>query len=460
MAKGIVIAGTTSGSGKTTVTLALMAALRRKGLVVQPFKVGPDFIDPGHHALAAGRLSHNLDGWMCGRGSVQDTFARHAWDADIAVVEGVMGLYDGFSPVSEQGSTAEAAKWLKLPVLLVADARSMARSAAALVKGYAEFDPFLSLAGVAFNRVGSDSHARVLTEAMTLIPGVPLAGVLRRRDDLAMPSRHLGLVTACEAPPAPGTLDRLADWIEQGLDLNRLVAGLPHLAIYPPDDPDLPEPRANIGVAWDKAFCFYYEENLRLLRESGARLVFFSPLADQALPAGLHGLYLGGGYPEAHARGLAQNTAMRRDIRDFCRSGRPVLAECGGFMYLMDSLIGEHGQNFPMAGVFPFTAALNERFAALGYREVRLARDCALGAAGSLARGHEFHYSSIPDEAYARAGLYAASDRNGPLARPEGFAEAGVVASYIHLHFGSNPALARSFVDSCASCSAGQAGDK
>lgn len=450
MAKGIVIAGTTSGSGKTSLTLGLVAALRRKGLVVQPFKVGPDFIDPGHHALAAGRQSHNLDGWMCGRKAVQDTFARHAWDADIAVVEGVMGLYDGFSPVSEQGSTAEVAKWLKLPVLLVADARSMARSAAALVKGFAEFDPFLNLAGAAFNFVGSDNHASLLRETMTLVPNVPLAGVLRRREDIAAPSRHLGLVTACEAPLSPAILERMADWVERGLDLDRLVAGLPHLAIYPPDDPDLPEPRVTIGVAWDKAFCFYYEENLRLLREAGARLVFFSPLTDQALPLGLHGLYLGGGYPEAHARGLAQNTAMRRDIRDFCRSGRPVLAECGGFMYLMDSLVAEHGQNFPMAGVFPFTASMNERFAALGYREVRLTRDCPLGPAGSTARGHEFHYSSIPDEAYAHAGLYAASNRKGPLDRPEGFSESGVVASYIHLHFGSNPALAQRFVDACA----------
>jgi cobyrinic acid a,c-diamide synthase len=450
MAKGIVIAGTHSGCGKTTVTLALMAALRRKGLVVQPFKVGPDFIDPGHHALAAGRQSHNLDGWMCGRRAVQDVFARHAWDADIAVAEGVMGLYDGFSPTSEQGSTAEVAKWLKLPVLLVVDARSMARSAAALVKGFAEFDPFLNLAGVAFNRAGSENHAKILAEAMALAPNVPLAGVLRRREGLAKPSRHLGLVTACEAPLSPATLEKMADWIEQGLDLDRLVANLPHLAIYPPDDPDLPEPRAAIGVAWDKAFCFYYDENLRLLRESGARLIYFSPMEDQALPQGLHGLYLGGGYPEVHARALAQNRSMRRDIRDFCRSGRPVLAECGGFMYLMDALVAEHGQNFPMAGIFPFTASMNDRFAALGYREVTLGRDCPLGPAGLKVRGHEFHYSSIPDEDYAGAGLYIASDRHGSLARPEGFTAGNVVASYIHLHFGSNPSLAQHFVGACA----------
>jgi len=454
MAKGIVIAGTASGCGKTAVSLALMAALRRRGLVVQPFKIGPDFIDPGHHTAAAGRQSHNLDGWMCDCATVQDTFARHAWDADMAVVEGVMGLYDGFSPVTEQGSTAEVAKWLKLPVLLVADARSLARSAAALVKGYAEFDPFLTLAGVAFNRVGSDNHARILAEAMSLVPGVSLAGTLRRRDDLAVPSRHLGLVTSRDAPLAPVTLERLADWIEQGLDLGRLLDSLPHLTLQPPDDLVLPEPRANIGVAWDQAFCFYYDENLRLLRQAGARLVFFSPLEDQTLPPGLHGLYLGGGYPEVHVRGLAQNRAMRRHVREFCRSGRPVLAECGGFMYLMDALVDKHGQSFPMVGVFPFAATMNERFAALGYREVVLARDSSLGPAGTRARGHEFHYSSIPDEAHAQAGLYRAADRNGPLARPEGFTQGNVVASYIHLHFGSNPDLAHSFVDTCAAFSA------
>lgn len=469
--KGIVVAAASTGSGKTSLTLGLLTALRRRGLTVQPFKAGPDFIDPGLHALAAGRESHNLDSWLLPRSGVQDIFARACQPQggqspgvapDIAVVEGVMGLFDGFSPTSEAGSTAELAKLLDLPVLLLVDAGAMARSLAALVKGFLEFDPQLSFAGVVVNRAKSPRHARLLAEALEQLPGVRLWGVLPQQSDVALPGRHLGLVTADDGPLTPERLEALADWVEASLDLDALLASLPHVAVPPAPPVAASVPvrglRPRIGVARDAAFCFYYQENFRLLQQAGAELVFFSPLDDARLPKNLHGLYLGGGYPELHAADLAQNSGLRREVAALCASGRPVLAECGGFMYLMDGLILDqqtpsgrgYPQFFPMAGVFPFRATMNARRAALGYRQVETTADSPLGPAGTLARGHEFHYSSIPEAAYASASLYRVADREGPLPRTDGFVRGRVVGSYIHLHLGSSPNLARSFVEACA----------
>lgn len=445
--KGIVVAGTRSGCGKTSVALGLMAALRRRGLRVAPFKCGPDFIDPAHHTRVTGRVSHNLDGWMCGRAGVEDIFERHAQDADVAVVEGVMGLFDGFSGRSEAGSTAEVAKWLGLPVLLVADAQSMARSAAAMAHGYLSFDPSLRFAGLALNRVGSPGHRELLAEALEGA-AAPLLGMLGRDEGIRLPERHLGLVM-----PEADTAEMhpsLADWVEQGLDLDRLLAALPDLSPVPSGE-DLPTAaRTRIAVARDRAFCFYYEENLRLLRAAGADLAFFSPIADKRLPEGTRGIYLGGGYPELSAYDLSNNASLRREVRRFAEDGGPVYAECGGFMYLMDSLRDHQGLTCKMAGLFPFAAHMEGRFTGLGYREVTTTADSILGPAGMLARGHEFHYSGIPEEAYASAGLYRVADRKGPRERPEGFAAHNVVASYIHLHFGSNPLLARHLVEVCA----------
>ena len=450
--QGFVIAGTHSGCGKTSVSLGIMGALARRGLSVCPFKVGPDFIDPGHHTLAASlggqeAPSHNLDGWMLPEAALLELFQRHA-TGDLAVVEGVMGLFDGFSPITDQGSTAQLAKLLGLPVLLVVDAASMARSAAALVSGFASFDPGLELAGVIFNRVGSENHAAILTEALAhSLPGVPVLGCLPRREDIAAPSRHLGLVTAGEEAGLD-RYHRLADWVETHLDLDRLLESLPTLAITPPlDQPPVPV-RTRIGVARDEAFCFYYPENLRLLEAQGAELVFFSPLRDKRLPEDLGGLYLGGGYPELHGFELGQNSSLRKEILRFSQAGRPIYAECGGFMYLLESLKGPHGRTLSMCGVFPAQAVMNDRFSSLGYREVTLIRQTPLGPVGTTARGHEFHYSSL-SEPLEHETAYAVRDRRGP--RPaEGYLAANTLGSYIHLHFGSNPALAEHFVTACA----------
>jgi cobyrinic acid a,c-diamide synthase len=452
----LIIAAPASGSGKTTVTLALLAALRRRGLAVAPFKVGPDFIDPGHHAVVCGRPSRNLDGWMCGESGVREAFARGCAGAGMAVVEGVMGLFDGAAGDSDAGSTAEIARWLGGRLLLVVDTRSQARSAAALVQGFSRFDPRLDFAGVIFNRVGSARHAELLRAALASVPGLPpLLGCLPREEALALPERHLGLVTAGDAVPNEAFYDRLADWLERHVDVDLLLS-LPPLVKggrggFEPDEiplnPPLPKgeakTRVRIAVARDEAFCFCYPENLELLAEAGAEIVPFSPLRDPALPAGIAGLYLPGGYPELHAGRLAQNESLLREIREAADSGLPIYAECGGFMLLAESI-----DERPMAGVFPARALMLTKRKALGYRQVTFTRDTILGPAGTVARGHEFHYSeTVMPPGIAR--VYHLTRADGTGLDDEGFVSGNVLASYVHLHFGSNPGLAAAFVEKC-----------
>jgi cobyrinic acid a,c-diamide synthase len=447
--RGLVIAGTQSGVGKTTITLGLIAALARRGLSVQPFKVGPDFIDPGHHTRAAGRLCRNLDGWMLSRETNEALFRRQARQADVAVVEGVMGLFDGYDGASEAGSTAQIAKWLGLPVLLVVDARAMARSAAALVHGFASFDPDLSLAGVIFNRIGGAGHLKYLQQALTSLPDVRCFGGLPRDPELAIPERHLGLATAEDHPLEEVYLNYLAEWLEAHLDLDGLLKALSPLAL-----PEEPAPAAGpatvrLGVARDRAFCFYYPENLELLAHWGAELVPFSPLEERELPPDLDGLYLGGGYPELYAQQLAGNEGLKQALRNRAADGLPIYAECGGLMYLARDLRDLEGRTFPMAGVFPFAVQMLPRLKALGYREVTLTGAGLLGPSGTKARGHEFHYSEIVGQPDGVPRLYRLTPRQGGAAVNEGYCAHNVLASYVHLHFGSNPAVARHLVASC-----------
>lgn len=453
--KAFVVGGTHSGCGKTSVSLGLMASLARRGLLVQPFKCGPDFIDPGHHALACARNgkpvpSHNLDGWMLSAATNLDIFNRYGAGCDVAVVEGVMGLFDGISGTGDDGSTGQIAKTLGLPVILVVDAKSMARSAAAVVSGYANFDKDVTIAGVVFNRVGSDSHAELLKEAMSLLPDIPVLGCLQREESIATPSRHLGLITAGEEDPDLGRYQRLADWVEAGIDLDALLNIIPDTEAVPPFELVPQLGKVLIGLARDNAFCFYYEENIRLLREAGARIVEFSPMKDLHLPDDLDGLFLGGGYPELYAFDLGQNTKMRREIKEFCESGRPVYAECGGFMYLMNDIITGRGR-YAMAGVFPVRAEMNDKFRALGYREITTKVDSILGPAASTARGHEFHYSSLKEalDPESMPGIYSMVGRKGVIETPEGFQRGNTLGSYVHLHFGSQPKMARAFVEAC-----------
>ncbi len=325
--KGLVIAATHSGAGKTTLTLGLLAALRRRDLAVQPFKVGPDFIDPGHHTRAAGRPSFNLDGWMLSREENLRIFRHRAAAADVAVVEGVMGLFDGYDGASEAGSTAQMAKWLGLPVLLVVDARARARSAAALVHGFAAFDPALTLAGVVFNRVGSATHPDYLRQALESVPGgVRCFGGIPRDAELNIPARHLGLVTTEDHPLEGAYLEALADLVESNLDLDGLLAALPPVSLESiPAPTGSPPPMVRLGVARDQAFCFYYPDNLEWLENFGAQIVPFSPLADADLPPDLHGLYLGGGYPELFASQLSRQPRYAPGHKGAGRAGPPHL---------------------------------------------------------------------------------------------------------------------------------------
>lgn len=436
-----VIAAPASGSGKTTLMLGLLAALKRRGLQLAPFKVGPDFIDPGHHAAACGRISRNLDGWMCGEETVRDNYIRGCEGADVALVEGVMGLFDGASGDSDQGSTAEISRWLNGRIILVVDARAQARSAAALVKGFVDFDPRLQFAGVVFNRVGSERHRELLEQALNSTPGLPpLLGCFPREVQVDLPERHLGLVTAGDAPV---DYSAHAALIERHLDLDRLLESLTTEPVRRTTSPRKKITQVRVAVARDAAFCFCYPENLERLEAAGAELVFFSPL-DETVPEEIDGLYLPGGYPELYLDKLAANVGMIEDLRALAESGLPIYAECGGLLLLCAGLNDQ-----PLCGIFPAQARLLAKRKALGYREVTLTVDSLLGASGTVARGHEFHYSELDmPESIARS--YRLSRKGGVDLGAEGFSYKNVLASYVHLHFGSNPRLADNFVQFCS----------
>jgi cobyrinic acid a,c-diamide synthase len=434
----IVVAGTHSGVGKTSFTVGLIGALRRRGLVVQPFKVGPDFIDPAHHARAAGRAAHNLDGRMLPREANMELFATHTADADVAVVEGVMGLFDGSNPRAETGSAAEIAKWLAAPVVLVIDASAMARSAAALVHGYATFDRGLRVAGVIANRVGSPGHAELIAAALE--GGPPLLGWLESDPVLTIPERHLGLHLP-RADDVGAQRDALADAVERSVELDALLAatngGRPRSASVRAGGGPLPAVR--IGVARDEAFTFYYEDNLELLEQCGAELVEFSPLHGR-FPDRLDALYVGGGYPELFAAELEANVPMRAAISELAAARRPVYAECGGLMYLAEELIVD-GRRHEMCGALPIVAEFPGRLE-LAYCEVT-----PLGGplgAGVTARGHWFHNG----RAHARGELEPAHSVRlaSGTELEEGYRRDNTVASWAHLHFRSNPAIVESLV--------------
>ncbi len=446
---GFVMAGTHSGVGKTTLTLGVLAALRKRGLSVQPFKIGPDFIDPGHHTAVAGVPSRNLDGWMLSRPYNTAVFHRSLHGHDVGLVEGMMGLFDGSDGQSEAGSTAEMAKWLGLPVFLVVDASAMARSVAAVVHGFQHFDPDLHIAGVIFNKIGGPGHLRYLEEAVRAVPNISVLGGLLADETLALPERHLGLVTRQEQALSAGHLAHLAGVVEDHLDLSALL----RLSTVPPSSPPQPQPASlpdspvRFGIARDEAFCFYYPDNLELLEHAGATLVFFSPLHERHLPQHLHGLYLGGGYPEVHARALAANTTMRQEMKDFIQAGSTVYAECGGLMYLTQGIRDTEGHDFPMVGVYPTFAHLRSRLSALGYAEVTIPPTNGLLPAMRV-RGHEFRYSELvpaPPVEQTRT-LYQVRQPAAGVARPEGYVYKRCLASYIHLHFGSNPTFAQQLI--------------
>ncbi|WP_406700633.1 cobyrinate a,c-diamide synthase [Singulisphaera sp. Ch08] len=451
----VIVAGTHSGSGKTTVTLAILAALTRRGVRVQGFKVGPDFIDPGHHTRITGRPSRNLDTWLLDPTALAETYRNGTIGSDLAVIEGVMGLFDGRGGLDESGSTADLARLLGLPVVLVVDARGLARSIVPLVLGFARFDESVRVKGVVANNVGSHRHfAEYLAPGLRAdTPDLSLLGYLMRNELLSIPSRHLGLWTAEELALDSSLANALADVAESTLDLDRLVelARVPDLAPPPPPPQNVApasaaRPTIRVGLARDSAFCFYYEDNLDHLRAAGAEIVPFSPLLDPDLPPGIDLLYLGGGYPEIHAARLAANLAMRSSIRSFHAQGGTILAECGGMMACTEVLRDLEGKDHALWGLIPARAVMQSKFAALGYVSVIAERDTVLGCEGTTVRGHEFHYSQLEPQASLR---YATSlNRPGREPKPDGVQIGGLLAGYAHLHFGSNERVAANLIES------------
>lgn len=459
----LVIAGTQSGSGKTTLTLGLMAALQRRGYIVQGFKVGPDYIDPSYHTAVTGRKARNLDTWMMGEAGVREVFTRGSQGADVSIIEGVMGMYDGKDPLSNTGSTAEMSNLLQAPVLLVLNVASMARSAAAVVLGFQQLDPTVQIAGVLVNRVGSKGHYQLVKAAIEQMCGIPVLGYLTRQAELEIPERHLGLIPALERGEINPLFDALATAIEATVDLDAVYQLAVSATAWTAPAPVLfaGQPReavVTLAVARDGAFNFYYAENLELLAWYGARLRFFSPLQGESLPADADGLYLGGGFPEEYAHVLSEQTQFRQDLHAAMANQLPVFAECGGLMYLTEQLTTRDGSTVPMAGLIPAQVKMEAKLAALGYREVTALCDTLLLQRGERARGHEFHYSSLEQVdtgtwpfAYEAVGLRGV--------KQEGYATGQLLAGYTHLHFASNPQMVERFIAACAAYRAEKSSD-
>lgn len=448
----IVMAGTHSGVGKTTLTLGLLAALCRRGLRVQPFKVGPDYIDPGLHRVAAGQISHNLDSWMGSPEEVRQLFLKHAPASDLSIIEGVMGLFDGARGQGESGSTAQVAKLLGAPVVLVFSARGLARSAAALVNGYRTFDPQLNICGVIANGVSSERHRQLIRETVEGELGLPLLGALDTRQEIVMPQRHLGLLPAAENNDLHNLLERLASVVEQQIDVDTLI----NLAWQAPELAENIAPAAagvfagvRLAVARDEAFNFYYQDSLDFLTELGADIQYFSPLRDGALPKDTDGIYIGGGFPEQFLPDLSANHSIKEQITKSCQKGMPVYAECGGLMYLCQSICSQSGEWFPGVGLVPARVQMGSRLAALGYVRANVMQPSILGEPGMELRGHEFHWS-ILEGLSEQAPAYRLSGGRGLEGRTEGYVKDHLLASYVHLHFRYNQVAARNFLAACA----------
>ncbi len=480
MTARLVIAGTHSGVGKTTIAAGLMAALWRRGLTVQPFKVGPDYIDAGHHTAAAGRPCRNLDTWMMPPESVRSLFAHAGRDADIAIIEGVMGVYDGAGYDAETGSTAEVAKLLQAPVILVIDASKVARSAAALALGYQRFDPDLPLAGFIINRAGSAQHGAGVTEAIEKATGLPVFGWLPRDEGLKFPERHLGLVPAAEATDGSALVEAAGEMVMHHLDVGHLLAlagndtsrshalrgnaCVRRSASRPISAQDGTQsvptwvPTQSVGtrgssplfaVARDEAFHFTYEENLETLQDAGAHLAFFSPLRDATLPEGTAGVILSGGFPEMHAARLAANVSMKQALQDAHQRGLPIYAECGGLMYFTQAIVDLDGCEHRMVGLLPGHSVMSKRLT-LGYRLARAAGSSWLFAGGETVRGHEFHYSQWEGRPADLPPAYTLLPSSGAGdSWADGASVGNLWASYVHLNFWAKPELAERFVAAC-----------
>jgi len=437
----IIIAGEESGCGKTTVTLGLMKAFSNSGLTVQGFKVGPDYIDPSYYEAFTERKGRNLDLWMLSENTVLELFERNSGGADIAVIEGAMGLFDGAYP-DDKGSTAHLARTLRAPVILVVNAKGSSTSIAARVLGFRLYDTEVKIEGVILNQVGGEAHLNHVKRAIEEKTGISVLGGVPKSEEVILEERHLGLIPAEERGNFSDKVEKIAAILEKYVDLESVlkIAKSPTGILSYEKTLFLGDPKeriVRIGIARDEAFSFYYEDNLDLLRFYGSEIVFFSPLRDEKLPEGLDAILIGGGFPELHAAPLQENKTLKEEIRDFAMSGKPVYAECGGLMYLGEKIETLDEKEFQMVGILPIKTTMKPELRALGYREVLVERKSGLFRVGDRMKGHEFHYSDLTSKAELSFS-YRVIGSTGIVGK-DGIYIKNALASYTHIHFASNP---------------------
>ena len=451
----IMIAGTNSGVGKTTVTLGIMSALVQKGIKVQGFKAGPDYIDPSHHTFVTGNASKNLDTWMMGENACRELFERSALNADVSVIEGVMGLYDGSIDSSGHGSSAHLAKILNIPVILVVNARGVAQSAGAVVMGFMEFDKEINLAGIILNNVASQNHYDIIKKAIEESCSVAVLGYLKKQSDITIPERHLGLIPSEEKKINSALYDKLGQMVLETIDIDKLQEIAGSAAVFPDYNRSIFINRASsldvtLAVARDSAFCFYYQDDIDLFEELGAKIIEFSPLADKSLPDGIDGIFMGGGFPELFADRLMKNESMRKSILEAHKQGIIIYGECGGMMYLLEKLIDCEGRSFKMSGVLIGTSRMENRRQGLGYVIADATCDNIICESADTFRAHEFHWSKLQDVPDDTVFAYNTRKSNGKKTGIDGICKSNVLASYTHIHFSSNPDLAKSILSTMA----------
>ncbi|PAB60768.1 cobyrinate a,c-diamide synthase [Anaeromicrobium sediminis] len=448
----IVLGGSQSGVGKTTISLGIMAALKKRGLNVQSFKVGPDYIDPAFHTFVTGNKSRNLDSFMLEEHKILDIYCKNSHDKDINIIEGVMGLYDGFGTKKDCGSTAHISKITKSPVILIINGKGMSSSGAALVLGYKMYDEDVNIQGVIINNVSNEVHYNLLKESIERDTNIKCVGYLKPNDNISLESRHLGLVPSVEVQNLRNKIDEIGEMVSETIDLDEII----NISKSAPKIDYVPKKRekigsVNIAVAMDKAFNFYYKENLELLEELGANLIYFSPLKDKNLPDNIDGLYLGGGFPEVFSKELEENERMRISILNSIKNGLPTYAECGGFMYLCNEIENLAKEKYKMVGLYDTSAKMTKRLQRFGYVHVNMIEDCIIGRSGDRFKAHEFHRSTI-DEKDEFDYIYRVDKyRNEKKIKSWkcGLKKYNAFAAYGHIHFYTNEEIPKNFIGNC-----------
>lgn len=444
MFHGFVLAATHSGAGKTTITAGILGALKRRGLSVQAYKTGPDYIDPAFHSFITEKPAYNLDSFLLDDDTIQYLYRRHAQEADVTVIEGVMGLFDGVGGTEDKGSTAYLAKCLNLPVILIIDGSGQARSAGALVKGFAEFDKNLNISGVIVNKVSTKNHYEILKTAIESATGIPCIGYVTKNQNVQLTSRHLGLVPAGEVENLTLKLSEVVDMIESCIDIDALLekSNIEKPAAVPSPIGVFKDQfkGVKVAVARDRSFSFYYEDNLQLMKDMGAELTYFSPMTDQAVPQADF-LYIGGGFPEVFGKALSENDDMKRSIKHFADSGKPIYAECGGLMYLCQAIVDLEGQRHQMVGLIAGDAVMTGKLRHFGYNHIEVSQD--LAEPKILMRGHEFHRSEIVllEPQKSDFGYTLHKVRDGVKGEPWqcGYRYKNTFGAYAHIHFYTEP---------------------